>query len=50
MKHIDQIKFNEVAPKIQAMIFDTQGVLIESCDTLIKVDPAQKLFDQFVFL
>jgi signal transduction histidine kinase len=50
MKHIDQIKLNEVAPKIQVMIFDNQGVLIESCDTLIKADPTQKLFDQFVFL
>lgn len=50
MNHLDQIKLQEVASKIQVVIFDTEGILVESCDTLFKVEPNTNLFDQFIFL
>lgn len=50
MNHLDQIKLLEVASKIQVVIFDTEGILIESCDTLFKIEPDTNLFDQFIFL
>lgn len=50
MNHLDQIKLQEVASKIQVVIFDTEGILIESCDTLIKVESKTKVYDQFIFL
>ena len=39
MNQLDQIKLLEVASKIQVVIFDTEGILIESCDTLFKIEP-----------
>jgi signal transduction histidine kinase/DNA-binding response OmpR family regulator len=50
MNRLNQIKLQEVASKIQVIIFDNDGVLFESCDTLIKVAPNTKVYDQFIFL
>uniref|UniRef100_UPI004047D521 sensor histidine kinase n=1 Tax=Roseivirga sp. TaxID=1964215 RepID=UPI004047D521 len=50
MNHLDQIKLQEVASKIQVVIFDTDGILVESCNTLFKVEQDANLFDQFIFL
>jgi signal transduction histidine kinase/CheY-like chemotaxis protein len=50
MNRLDQIKLHEVASKIQVIVFNNDGVLIESCDTLIKVAPNTKVYDQFIFL
>jgi signal transduction histidine kinase/DNA-binding response OmpR family regulator len=50
MNRLDQIKLQEVASKIQVIVFNNDGVLIESCDTLIKVASNTKVYDQFIFL
>lgn len=46
---LQQIKLSLIATKSQVTLFDVQGHILESCDTLLKTDKAVPLFDQFDF-
>ncbi|KYG84141.1 hypothetical protein AWW67_03245 [Roseivirga seohaensis] len=50
MDKLDKVKLQQVASKIQVTIFDEAGKILESCDTLLKTDKSQPIFDQFMFL
>lgn len=50
MTKLDQVKLQQVASKIQVTIFDETGKILESCDTLLKTDKNEPIFDQFIFL
>tara|TARA_R110001599_G_scaffold116148_6_gene283575 strand:- start:826 stop:2703 length:1878 start_codon:yes stop_codon:yes gene_type:complete len=50
MDKLDQVKLQQVASKIQVTIFDEAGKVLESCDTLLKTDKNESIFDQFIFI
>ncbi|MGW8123364.1 ATP-binding protein [Roseivirga echinicomitans] len=50
MSKLDQVKLQQVASKIQVTIFDEAGKILESCDTLLKTNKNESIFDQFIFL
>tara|TARA_R110000796_G_scaffold96719_1_gene203147 strand:+ start:597324 stop:599204 length:1881 start_codon:yes stop_codon:yes gene_type:complete len=50
MDKLSQVKLQQVASKIQVTIFDEAGKILESCDTLLKTDKGEPIFNQFIFL
>lgn len=50
ISRIDRIKLGMIAPLSQVVIFYTNGDLLDSCHTLIKVDSKSSVFSQFDFL
>lgn len=47
---LDQIKLNLIRSTCQVTLFNLSGKITESCETLLKVDRQQSLYDQFDFL
>lgn len=47
---LEQIKLQMLGPKCQVTLFDVQGKIIESCETVLKTEPSQSIFNQFDFL
>lgn len=47
---LNQIKLNLISSKCQVTLFNLNGKVIESCDTLLKIDQRKSIFDQFDFL
>lgn len=50
LSSLDRIKLNTISAVTQVVIFYTNGDVLDSCDTLIKVDPKNSIFSQFDFL
>ncbi|KYG81727.1 signal transduction histidine kinase [Roseivirga ehrenbergii] len=50
MNKLDKVKLQQVASKIQVIIFDEAGKILESCDTLLKTNSSEPIFNQFIFL
>lgn len=50
MVDLNKIKFDLMAPACQVTIFQTDGQIIQSCDTLLKTNKDNSIFDQFDFL
>lgn len=47
---IDRIKLQELGSKCQVVLFDAEGKVLESCDTILSIRKDETLFDQFIFL
>ena len=47
---LNQIKLDLISSKCQVTLFNFDGKVIESCDTLLKIDQRKSIFDQFDFL
>lgn len=50
LSNLDRIKLNMISAVTQVVIFYTNGDVLESCDTLVKVDAKNSIFSQFDFL
>jgi len=50
ISNIDRIKLQLFAPLSQVVIFHTNGEIIDTCNTLVSVEPKRSVFDQFDFL
>lgn len=50
LSNLDRIKLNMISALTQVVIFHTNGDVLESCDTLVKVDAKNSIFSQFDFL
>ena len=49
-QNLDNIKLRMLSPKCQVTLFDVQGNVLQSCDTLLKTEPERSIFYQFDFL
>lgn len=51
MKHdLNQMKLSELGPLCQVTLFEPDGQIIESCDTLITIQKEVSIYEQFNFL
>ncbi|MBO3698813.1 ATP-binding protein [Roseivirga sp. E12] len=50
ISRIERIKLEMISPLSQVVIFHTNGEVLDTCDTLIKVEAKKSVFDQFDFL
>ena len=46
---LQQIKLEQIESKIQVVIFDVEGKVQQTCDTLLKIKKETSLYNQFVF-
>ena len=44
---VNEVKLKFLNDKVQVVVFDADGDLIETCNTLVKFDKKESLFDQF---
>ncbi len=49
-QRLDEIKLNQLSAKSQVTLFNPEGYIIESCDTLLTTDKKTSIFEQFTFL
>ncbi|WP_286755324.1 ATP-binding protein [Roseivirga sp. UBA838] len=49
-ERLDSIKLEQLGPKCQVVLFDEQGLVSESCNTLLTINKSVPLFEQFDFL
>lgn len=47
---IDQIKLGSFGSQVQITFFKQDGMLIDSCHSILQIDAARSVYDQFVFL
>lgn len=47
---LDKIKLGLIKPNSQVTIFTVDGVLLQSCNSMIQIDPDESLYDAFDFL
>ena len=47
---IDQIKLDSFRDQAQVSFFEPEGGLVDSCHSLVKIDDARSVYDQFAFL
>ena len=49
-KNLDQIKLQKLGSSCQVTLFDLEGKVTESCDTLLQTSAEHPIFNQFDFL
>lgn len=49
-QRLDQIKLQELGSNCQVVLFDLEGKVLESCETLLKTDKTVPIYQQFDFL
>ncbi len=47
---INQIKLDTFGSQVQITFFKPDGALIDSCHSILQIDPQKPIYDQFVFL
>ena len=49
MERLQQIKLEQIESKIQVVIFDVEGKVQQTCNTLLKIKKETLLYNQFIF-
>lgn len=49
-QHLDQIKLQALGSNCQVVLFDLQGNVLDSCETLLKTEQSVPIYQQFDFL
>lgn len=47
---LNQIKLDRVQQQLQVVIFDLEGMVLDSCDSIFAIDRSRAVFDQFIFI
>jgi len=47
---LEQIKLNQIEDKLQVTVFNLEGKVLASCNSVLNIDTEKSIFDQFLFL